>query len=117
MEGFKLMTKNYFSFERQGKCHEHVFLVDDNQNVLFEDLMNMSYAEMKAYEYIEDFVNATLDVANELFETGEDEQTVVTLIDEDGVFNWSMIIGMIEGQLRYVTVNWRRDNKSYRYEN
>lgn len=110
------MTKNHFSLERKGKCHEHMFIVDDNQNLLFEDLMNMSYAEMKEYDDIENFINAVLDVANELFETDDDEQTVITLVDEDGVFNWSIIIGMVEGQLRYITVNWRRDGKSYRYE-
>ena len=44
-------------------------------------------------------------------------EPLVTLIDEDDVFVWSIIIGPGESdEIRYVLVDWKKDGKSYRYE-
>ena len=108
---------NYFSIERAGKCYEPILFRDENENVVFEDLMKMSYDEMKSYENIESFVMCAMDAGNELFGSNDD-QTVITLIGEDGVFVWGMIIGVgnNEGDIKYVFVDWKKDGKSYRYE-
>ena len=112
------MTKNYFSIERGQRFYENVTFRDDNGNIAFEELMNMSYDEMKTYEGIEAFVACVMDAGNELFSTNDD-QTIITLIGEDDVFVWSVIVGVGEsdGDLKYVFVDWKKDGKSYRYEN
>lgn len=109
------MTKNYFAIERNDKCCSDMCIADDFGNTIFEDLMNMSYEEMKAYNKMEEFVATVMKVSNELFEN-EDDQTIVTLVGEDDVFIWSVIIGPEENDLlRYFLVDWKKDGKSYRY--
>jgi hypothetical protein len=45
-----------------------------------------------------------------------DDQTIVTLIGEDGVFIWSVIMGPGENDMvRYSLVDWKKDGKNYRY--
>lgn len=111
------MTKNYFSIERAGKCYDNVTFRDDNGNLAFEMLMNMSYDEMKTYDDLETFVVCAMDAGNELFGSSDD-QTIITLIGEDDVFIWSVIVGEgdNEGDIKYVLVDWKKDGKSYRYE-
>lgn len=111
------MIKNYFSIERADKCYENVTFRDDNGNLAFEELMNMSYDEMKTYDSIEVFAACVMDAGNELFGSSDD-QTIVTLIGEDDVFIWSVIVGAgeNEGDVKYVFVDWKKDGKSYRYE-
>ena len=112
------MTNNYFSIERAGKCYENVAFVHNDGNMAFEELMNMSYDEMKTYDDLEAFVACAMDASNELFGTSDD-QTAVTLIGEDGVFVWGVMIGAGEkdDDFKYVLVDWKKDGKSYRYEN
>ena len=110
------MTKNYFSIERGGAGFDHIHIVDDNKNVMFEDVMNMSYDEIKTYSGIGAFVVSAMDASNEMFGS-TDEQTIITLIDEDDVFIWSIIMGKGESDIiQYVFVDWRKDGKFYRYE-
>jgi hypothetical protein len=111
------MIANYFSIEREGKCATPVVIRDENNVVAFEDLMNMSYEEMKAYKDLELFVDCVMDVANEYFEES-DAQTTITLIGKDNVFIWGILIGPANdpSQLKYALINWKKDGKSYRYE-
>ena len=111
------MTKNYFSIERADECYDNVTFRDDNGNLAFEELMNMSYDEMKTYDSIETFVVCVMDASNELFSTNDD-QTIITLAGDDDVFIWSVIIGPgdNEGDLKYAFVDWKKNGKSYRYE-
>lgn len=111
------MTKNYFSIERADKHYDNVTFRDENGDLAFEMLMNMSYDEMKTYDDLETFVVCAMDAGNELFGTNDD-QTIITLIGEDDVFIWSVIVGEgdNEGDIKYVLVNWKKDGKSYRYE-
>ena len=48
----------------------------------------------------------------------KDEQTIVTLVGEDDVFIWSIVIGVEDNgdDVRYALVDWKKDGKSYRYE-
>ena len=96
------MTNNYFAIERNGKCVEHVCFKDNNDNIIFEDVMNMSYDEIKTYKDIKGFVVCVMDAINKFFED-KDEQTIITLIGEDDIFIWSILIGAgdNENDLRY----------------
>lgn len=111
------MITNYFSIERKGKCTSPIVIRAENNVVAFEDLMNMSYEEMKSYKDLELFVDCVMDVANEHF--GEsDEQTMITLIGKDDVFVWGILIGPAEDadQLQYALIDWKKDGRMHRYE-
>ena len=110
------VTKNYFALERGDQCFDQMCIKNDAGDLLFEDVMNMSYEELKSYDNLEAFVDCAMSLSNKLFQ-GEDDQTIVTLIGEDDVFIWSIIMGPEENELlRYVLVDWKKDGKQYRYE-
>ena len=110
------MTKNYFAIERSGKGVDHVWMRRDDGTVAFEDVMNMSYEEIKSYEDIDSFVVCVMDMMNEHFGSS-DEPTMVTLVGEDDVFIWGILIGPESNdEMRYAFVNWKENGKSYRYE-
>lgn len=105
------MNKNYFALERNGKCLENIiFKVEDN--VVFEDLMNVSYEEMKVYPDIEAFVVSVIDATNDLGGT----QLIVNLVGPDDVFIWGIIIGIYGDDYNFAFVDWKKDGKNYRYE-
>ena len=109
---------SYFAIERNGKCLEHVGLTNENGNSdRFDEYLNMSYDEMILQEDLGDFVMANMEASDEFFE-GENDQTIITLIGDDDIFIWSIIMGPGEdGSIQYVLVNWKKDGKNYRYEN
>lgn len=105
----------YFAIERNGSCIDHVEIID-GQNKIFQDLKQMSYDEIKECERLEEFIVAVVDATNTFFDE-DDDQTIVTLIGDDDIFIWSVIIGPgdSEGDLRYVLVDWNKDGKKYKY--
>lgn len=107
---------SYFAIERNQHCMDHVVIKDNENNVLFKNYLNMSYDEMKSSEDLEEFVVAIMDAASKSI-GGDNEQTIVTLVGDDDVFIWSIIIGMEDddGDIKYVLVDWKKDGKSYRY--
>jgi hypothetical protein len=108
--------KNYFAVERNGNTIDKIVLQDKEGNIAFAELMQMSYDEMKQYENIESFIVAIMDATNSFF--GEnDAETFVTLVREDDVFIWGMIVGPGEtdDKLNYVFIDWQQDGKQYRY--
>ena len=111
------MSNNYFAIERNGECWTNVILADENGNLAFEEFLDMNYNEMKDSALLEDFVVAAMDAANR--KSGEiDDQTVVTLIGEDDVFIWGIMMEKdvdLEDHIRYVLVDWKKDGKSYKY--
>jgi hypothetical protein len=115
------MAQNYFSIERgeSSEYLDHFCLLNDNGEIEaeFERLKNMSYDELKEYEYLNNLVIAIMDAANNYFKES-DQQTILTLIREDGVFIWSILMGAAENKddIRYVLVDWFKDGKNYRYE-
>ena len=112
------MTKNYFVVERSGKSIENLVLRRSNDSsVVFEDLMNMSYNDMKSYKYLNKFVECIMDATNEFFQEGDD-QTLITLIGTDDVFIWGILVGPgnKEGALKYAIIDWSKDGKKYRYK-
>lgn len=110
------MSKNYFAIERNGRCFEPIVLDSKNNNGIFSSFMDMTYDEMKSNENIEKFIVAAMEATNVVTNT-DDDQTVITLVGEDGVFIWGIIMGSGEnGDINYAFVDWKKDGKSYRYE-
>jgi len=109
------MSKNYFSIERNGQCWTPVILADRNGNPAFEEFLDMNYEEMKTSDKLGDFIMASMNAADNKSGTA-DEQTAVTLIGEDGVFIWGIIMGSEnENDIRYLLVDYKKDGRSYRY--
>lgn len=108
---------SYFAVERNQRCWDHVVMKDRNNNIVFGNYLNMTYDEMKSSEDLEEFVVAIMDITNYEADSNDD-QTIVTLVGDDDIFIWSIIIGTVDsdGDLRYVLVDWKKDGKSYRYE-
>ena len=107
---------NYFAIERNGRCWSPVVLKSRNGDSDFTNFMEMTYDEMKTSEHLGEFVVAAMEATNEASGTGDD-QTVVTLVGEDGVFIWGIIMGPGENDdIQYNLVDWKKDGKLYRYE-
>lgn len=107
------MSKNYFAIECNQQYWEHVVLRDQYGNVMFEDYLNKTYDEMKSSEDLGEFVVAVMDAAS----GDTNNNTIINLIGEDGVFIWGIIMGPDEDDgVRYVLVDWKKDGRSYRYE-
>lgn len=114
------MSENHFTIERNGRCWESVDKVVVNKvNMIqscVDELRNSTYDQMKSKHWIEGFIIAVMETANELSGT-EDDKTIVTLVDENNVFIWSILIGPCEGDMyQYVFIDWKKDGKNYRYE-
>ena len=108
---------NYFSIERNGQCHDKIVFQDYADNNVFMNVVDMSYNELKEYEDLDAFVAVVMEAADNTIGT-EDDQTIVTCIDENDVFVWSIIMGSDgDDGIRYVLVDWRKDDKRYKYEN
>jgi len=107
---------SYFAIERNQRCMDHVAIRDNGGNVMFKNYFNMTYDEMKSSDDLEEFVVAMMDAAS-ISISGENGQTLVTLVGDDDVFIWSIIIGTEDndGDIKYVLVDWKKDGKSYRY--
>jgi hypothetical protein len=114
-EGVKAMS--YFAIERNQKCMDHVVIRDNEGRVMFKNYFNMTYDEMKSSDDLEEFVVAVMDAANKSI-SSEHDQTLITLVGDDDVFIWSIIIGTedSDGDIKYILVDWKKDGKSYRYE-
>jgi hypothetical protein len=110
------MKMNYFSIERDDRCIESVLFNNDKGEFIFQEVLSMTYDEIKSYEHIEEFVVCVMDVTNRFFDDNDD-QTLLTLIGEDGVFIWSILIGPDKGDaIRYTFLDWQKDGKNYRYK-
>ena len=73
---------SYFAIERNGSTWDHVAIKDNDGNLVFSHYLDMDYNTMKSQEDLEDFVVAIMEATNVEVENF-DEQTIVTLIDED----------------------------------
>lgn len=111
------MTNNYFAIERANKCADNVYIKNEDGTTACEDVMAMSYEQIKSYEKLDEFVTGMMDAANTYFDES-DNLTLITLVGEDDVFIWSIIIGPGDNddELKYAFVDWKKSDKSYRYE-
>ena len=111
------MTNNYFAVERDGKCIEDLVLRDENGDIAFENIMNMSYEEVRQNtQEVQEFIVTIMDATNMYFGSIEDENTVVTLIGPDDVFIWGIIMGPENDELKYVFIDWQKDCQKFKYE-
>lgn len=104
---------SYFAIEHNQKCMDHIVVRDQDENVVFGQYLNMTYDEMKSAEDLEEFVVAVMGAAT----GGEEGQVLITLVGDDDIFIWSIIIGDDGNDgINYVLVDWKKDGKNYRYE-
>ena len=107
---------SYFAIERNGEYVDHVVITNENDSSIgFDEYLNMTYDEMKSSENLDDFVIANMEAADARFSV-EDDQTIVTLVGDDDVFIWSIIMGSENDEIRYVLVDWKKDGHQYKYE-
>lgn len=105
---------SYFAIEHGNKYIDHVVIRNGDENVIFGNYLDMTYDEMKSRKDLDDFVMAVMEASN-VVDSGND-QTIITLIGEDNIFIWSIIIGVVDEVIRYNLINWQKDGKKYRYE-
>lgn len=106
---------SYFSIERNGESRDPVVLVDSNGNQAFTEFLSMSYDEMKSSAQLEDFVAAAMSASDDICDA-EEAEAIITLIGDDDIFIWSIIMGYQGDDIRYVLVDWKKDGYLYRYE-
>ena len=101
------MSNNIFAIERDGHYWEGIIL-DGHGNPVFTEFLDMTYDEMKSSEQLENLVVAVMDAANAASNMN-DEQTIINLLDEDGIFIWGIMIGPGENdEIRYSLVDWKK---------
>jgi hypothetical protein len=105
---------NYFAIERNGECKTPVILVDKNGDQVFAEFLEMNYDEMKSSELLEEFVATAMEASDSIC-SAEEAQAIITLIDEDDIFIWSIIMSYDDENIRYVLLDWKKDGKNYRY--
>ena len=105
---------SYFVAEVNRTCIEDIAWIDRDGNPVFTDFFNMTYDEMKNAEDLEEFVHANMESAVTEFGDSAD-QVIVTLVDEDDIFVWSIMMGIVDEELRYVLVDWKKDGMNYKY--
>ena len=107
---------SYFAIERNNQCWTNVLLADSNEDPTFDEFLDMNYDEMKSSKRLSDFVVSVMDATNNEIGNGDD-QTIITLVGEDNVFIWSIIMGPGKNDMiQYTLVDWKKDGRSYRYE-
>ena len=111
------VMENSFAIERSGKAIDDLIILDENGEIAFEDVMNMSCEDvLENNERIQEFIIAVMDSTNAFFEE-EDDDTAVTLIGPDGVFIWgAILIPDGEGGINYQFINWQEDGQIFKYE-
>ena len=102
---------SYFAIEHGGKYQDHIGIVDENGNQVFENYLNLTYDEMKNQEDLDEFVVAIMDAT-----TDGADNAIITLVGDDDIFIWSIIMGMVDEEIRYNLVDWTKDGHKYRYE-
>lgn len=109
---------SYFSIERSGQQVDHVVLLDNDGHTSYEEVLDMTLEDLKTYDKLEEMICVFMDASNEYFNSSVDEETLITLIGDDDVFIWSLLIGPgdVADDLMYHFINWKADGKSYRYE-
>lgn len=107
---------NHFAIEVNGECYSPVLLADSDGKPAFSEFLDMSYDEMKNSEQLEDFVRAAMEAAERKSSDEEDySDVIVTLIDEDDFFIWSVFMTSDGDEIQYKVVNWQEDDKRYKY--
>ena len=105
---------NYLTIECNGDYIENVVLINETGETKFTHFLDMSYGEMKNSEDLSEFVAAIMEATEFKFESVD--EAIVTLVGEDDIFIWSIIMGADGDDIRYCLVDWQKDGKFFRYE-
>jgi hypothetical protein len=108
---------SYFAIERNNQCWDRVGMrADDGSEIeMWDRYRGMTYNEMKSREDLSDFVADVMCAANDISGTNGG-QTIITLIGDDNVFIWSILMDYCEEDfIRYCLIDWKKDEKKYRY--
>ena len=107
---------SYFTVERNGNYLDHFVIInEENGTIGFENYLTLTYDEMKIQEDLDDFVLANMEAADAMF-SNENDQTIITLIGNDDVFIWSIIMSSGDNDdIMYSLVDWKKDGKIYKY--
>lgn len=110
---------NYFAIERNGSYKDHIMIQDnETDSVAFENYLNMTYDEVMSQDNLEDFIVAIMDATDvEMGIEDSNDSTIITLIGDDDIFIWSIMIGTVDNELRYLPIDWKKDDRKFRYEN
>lgn len=109
---------SYFAIERNNQCWDRVGMRadDGNEIEMWDRYRGMTYNEMKSREDLSDFVADVMYAANDICHTNGG-QTIITLIGDDNVFIWSILMDYGEEDfIRYCLIDWKKDGKNYRYD-
>lgn len=112
------MSKNYFAIERDNDVAETNGIYDkESETMVFDEVLDMSLEDLKIFDEIDTFVVVAMDAANAYF-GDKDGDTLITLVGEDDVFIWSILMskGDNEDDIRYNFIDWKKDGKNYRYQ-
>ena len=110
------MSKNHFVIERNGESWDNAPIVnyENMTHMKMNYLLNSDYNDMKDCDYLSDFVIAAMAVTDEVSHT-YGGQTIITLVDKNDIFIWSIIMDYVEDRVNYALVDWKKDGKNYRY--
>lgn len=110
--------ENYFVIEQNDNYLEGVVLLDKDENILHEEIMHMSYEEIKKYDKLEDFLWEAYFASESYFGT-KGEATIINLVNSKDTLVWGILFGPDpddEEALRYCFIDWGEDGKVYKYQ-
>lgn len=108
---------SYFAIERNGAYKDHILIKDtETDSVVFENYLNMTHDELMSQDDLEEFIVAIMDAVDIDMDSSESDHTILTLIGDDDVFIWSLLMGTVNDELKYFDIDWKKDGKNYRYE-
>ena len=113
------MNENYFVLEYDGGCIEDIVLIDSvTKNIKFEEIMSMSYEEIKSYEKIDELLGCLME-ANEAYFGTDERQVILNLVNHEDTLIWGILCGLDPDDkelVRYCFIDWGKDGKIYKYK-
>lgn len=112
------MNNNYFVIEQNNNYVDGAILIDNDGNILHEEVMSMSYDEIKNYDKFDDFLDCIIDASESHFGTNN-EHTILNLVDSENTLIWGILFGIDPDDpesIRYCFVDWGKDGQIYKYQ-
>lgn len=105
------MTSKFIIIERDEVFSESMLLTDENNNILFEDILDMSYEEAYNNDTLrfQQFVLEVLDRSDEYFES--DGSTFIGVGDDNSGLVWAVVVERIDGErIRYASIDLEKNS-------
>ena len=103
---------NTFSIERGDNIIHNVFFTNDDCEMF--SILDMSFENIVNYEKLAYIVDAMLDAADDVFGPGS-EDVLITLVDNDGYFIWSIEIEQDNSDFKYRVIDWKQSEMKFCY--